>query len=213
MTAVASAVDWILSSLESSLLEPARKAAIQQEAVRIARGATSLTVDVPSKRHVSLCAAVLAAVEGLTRQLGNRPDALAAVGDALVRASEAGAAEYVEERLGVELDNPDVRAAFDAIKRNFIQRGELRFGEAFRYACEQNDEMQYTARIETCLFDAFFRQVDADDLTPLICRLDIVWADELVRRFPTLQFDRPTTLADGNDACRFRFTQDPMGRS
>lgn len=45
------------------------------------------------------------------------------------------------------------------------------------------------------------------NMTPILCALDTVWADDLHRPAYRVRFERPTTLANGNDACRFQFTK------
>ena len=37
------------------------------------------------------------------------------------------------------------------------------------------------------------------------CAMDYVWAEELAHPRYHVRFERPTTLAVGDDACRFRF--------
>jgi hypothetical protein len=42
-------------------------------------------------------------------------------------------------------------------------------------------------------------------MTPLFCALDKVWAEALEQPQYGVRFERPTTLARGDDVCRFQF--------
>jgi hypothetical protein len=43
----------------------------------------------------------------------------------------------------------------------------------------------------------------------IFCALDSVWIDELHQPRYGTRFARPTTLAKGDDACRFQFSRSP----
>jgi hypothetical protein len=199
--AVRETAEWLLPSLPE--LDDDLRNVVVGHALDLVEDSRALIVDDQSTHHLGLYAVVLAAFGALTEHLGDAAKARRQLDDALVRAAEAGASAYVESRLGVRLDDPD--SAFDRIAENFIARGRARFGSSFRYVDETRTDSLYIARIETCLFDRFLREKETAELTPLLCRLDIVWADELQRRCPSVAFTRPTTLAAGDDACRFQF--------
>ena len=95
--------------------------------------------------------------------------------------------------------------AFSRISENFQKRGEQRFGSAFRYAADVRDAKRNFVNIERCFFNDFFRVNQATEVTSLFCALDKVWAETLEQPRYGVRFERPTTLADGDDACRFQF--------
>lgn len=57
-------------------------------------------------------------------------------------------------------------------------------------------------------FNDFFRANNANALTVVCCAMDYVWAEELAHPRYGVRFERPTTLAAGDDTCRFRFFRD-----
>ena len=88
---------------------------------------------------------------------------------------------------------------------NFQKRGEQRFGSAFRSATTAQDGSRNFVNIERCFFNDFFRANDAKEVISLFCALDKVWAEALEQPRYGVRFERPTTLANGDDACRFQF--------
>ena len=114
---------------------------------------------------------------------------------------------YLTQRFGIQ---PDVPAeAFEAAATNFKPRGEQSFGEAFQYEQEVQTPEQSFVNIRRCFFNDFFRANEAPELTPLFCFMDTLWADALHEGAYNVRFDRPTTLAAGDDMCRFQFTREP----
>jgi len=196
------AVEQILGLL-STRVSDGLDTEVTSEAHALCTDSGSFLVDSQSEWLLGYSAAVLACHRVLTKQTGRLEEPKRLIGDALTRLAEERRTSYVEARLGVRLDDPE--SAFARIAESFIERGESRFGQTFRYVQELLDEERYFVQIETCFFDRFFRLHKAEDLTSLLCRLDIVWAEELHQRCPTVEFSRPTTLAAGDDACRFQF--------
>jgi len=125
--------------------------------------------------------------------------------EALTRPFQEQITSYIEARFGIVQDAPE--EAFSNISRNFKSRGEVSFGRSFRYADEVWDDRRVFVNIERCLFHEFFRRNGALEVTPILCALDNVWADELSKARYGVRFERPTTLARGDDACRFQFTK------
>lgn len=214
MTQATRAADETVAQILGSLSTPLSDGideAIAMEAHMLCADGGSFLVDSQSEWLLGYSSAVLSYHRIISEQTTNPDESKRLIGDALVRSAEEGRTSYVEARLGVRLDDPE--SAFDRIADSFIDRGESRFGKTFRYVQELLDKEHCFVRIETCFFDRFFRLHQAEDLTPLLCRLDIVWAEELHRRCPTVEFSRPTTLAAGDDACRFQFLRVNKERS
>ena len=99
--------------------------------------------------------------------------------------------------------------AFAMVSENFEARGQARFGAAFEYVSDVQDATRSFTNIRRCGFNDFFRANRAPEVTRVFCALDIAWADEMERRRLGVRFERPTTLARGDDACRFQFTRVP----
>lgn len=120
-------------------------------------------------------------------------------------------AAYLERRFGVRVDNP--QGAFDAIDRNFIERGERLFGPGFEYGRTACDATRSFFTVRKCFFHDYFRARGAPELTRVFCALDTAWIDELSRPRYGVRFERPATLASGSNACDFHFYSTRPNRS
>ena len=110
---------------------------------------------------------------------------------------------YLESRFGISDNAP--HQAFSRISENFQKRGEERFGSTFRYATDIRDGRRNFVNIERCFFNDFFRANQAPEVTSRFCALDKVWAEAPEEHRYGVRFERRTTLANGDDACRFQF--------
>ncbi len=115
---------------------------------------------------------------------------------------------YLLHRFGITQDAPE--DAFDRIAENFQRRGEQLFGPGFTYVQAVQDTTRSFTHISKCLFNDFFRVHGAPELTSVFCTLDSVWIQQLHQPQYKVRFERPTTLALGDDACRFQFSRAPV---
>jgi hypothetical protein len=183
----------------------ARESNVRAEAQRLADGGTHLVCDAQSAAWVGVCSVILASYRDLCNLHNDPWTGLTMVREALMKPFREGIVAYIQERFGITQEAPD--GAFERISENFKRGGESRFGSAFKYVQAEQDESRSFTNIEKCLFHDFCRANSAPELTPLLCALDNVWADELSHPKYGIRFERPTTLAEGQDACRFQFTR------
>ena len=178
---------------------------IDREVDWLMRQNEGFAVDLASSRWLGRAAVVLAAYRALCSidRLASR--AIEELRGAVVEQFGHQVDGYLTERFGIEHDKP--QEAFARISENFQKRGEARFGSAFRYEWEVRDEARNFVNIRRCGYHDFFRTNGAPEVTSVFCTLDIAWADEMRRRNYPVRFERPTTLAQGSDACRFQFTK------
>jgi hypothetical protein len=158
--------------------------------------------DAPSQQWLRTCCVVLATYQVLNPYLDG-PRLLAVLRDAMAAPFRKGITEYLESRFGITDDAP--QQAFSRISENFQKRGEERFGSTFRYATDIRDGRRNFVNIERCFFNDFFRANQAPEVTSVFCALDKVWAEALENHRYGVRFERPTTLANGDDVCRFQF--------
>lgn len=117
---------------------------------------------------------------------------------------------YTYLRLGISKSAPE--QAFAEVKKNFKQRGEERFGSHFVYEQDVLDDSKCYVNITRCLYNDYFRALGYPEATKVFCAMDILWAEEATQPMYRLHFERPTTLAQGQDKCRFQFSrQGPNG--
>jgi hypothetical protein len=80
------------------------------------------------------------------------------------------------------------------------------YGKTFEFEEETNvAEGIFTNKVKKCLYHDFFRANGAPEMTPVFCAYDDTWGDMLANGEYGVQFERPTTLAAGDDMCRFQF--------
>jgi hypothetical protein len=158
--------------------------------------------DAPSEQWLRASCVVLATYQVLKPHFEG-PQLLSVFLKAMAAPFREGIAGYLESRFGIARDAP--QEAFSRITENFQKRGEERFGASFRYATDIRDAKRNFVNIERCFFNDFFRANQAREVTSLFCALDKVWAEALEQRPYSVRFERPTTLANGDDACRFQF--------
>jgi hypothetical protein len=193
-----------LTSAESERWQAA-EASVRLDADRIAEENARLAEDSAALRWIALSSMLLATYKSLLSSLGGEKRTLAILGEALTGPFREQISSYIEARFGITQDAPE--QAFHLVSQNFKSRGEVSFGRSFRYVDDVRDERRAFVNIERCLFNEFFRQNHAPEITPILCALDNVWADELSEPRYSVRFERPTTLAKGDDACRFQFTK------
>ena len=193
--ALAEGVSW--DEIERAVSNRA-KDIVERNAHRVA--------DPPAQQWLHSSSLVLAAFQELTPLTG-KSEALRLLREALMAPFTEGASHYLEARFGISADAPE--EAFNRISANFKRRGEERFGSAFVYVQDVQDVTRSFTNIQRCFFNDFFRANGAPEVTSIFCALDNVWAGALEAGPYRVRFDRPTTLAQGDDACRFQFSKRP----
>ena len=112
-----------------------------------------------------------------------------------------GLEAYLLKRFGISPDAPE--QAWSQVCANFKKRGEKQFGNAWIYEQGVKDHKRCFVNVRKCGFADFFLDNGAPEVLHLLCVQDYVWADALEEY--RIRFERPTTLAEGSDACRFQF--------
>jgi hypothetical protein len=203
-TSVPSLLVAVRSALESSATLPWEEIAadVSVRAEELVQANRHMAQDAPGEQWLRTSSVILAAYQHLSPVVGG-PRLLTIFLDALAKSFREQITGYLESRFGISEDAP--REAFHRISENFQKRGEQRFGSAFRYTSDVQDATRNFVNIERCFFNAFFRANGATEVTPLFCALDKVWAEALEQPRYGVRFERPTTLARGDDVCRFQF--------
>jgi len=162
-------------------------------------------IDAPSRQWVLVAAAILAIYRELQPLVVDGQILLSMLRNAIAAPFKKRLAAYIADRFGISQDAPE--EAFTRIAENFKTRGEERFGQAYTYIQEVQDEGRCFVNVPRCLFNDFFRANGAAEVTPIFCAMDDLWAEELEKPQYGVRFARPTTLAQGADMCRFQFTR------
>ena len=183
----------------------AAQVSVRLDASRIAEENIQLAEDPAAVRWIRFSSMLLATYRSLRSSLGDERRTLTILREALTCPLRDQITPYIEARFRIFQDAPE--EGFHRVSQNFKSRGEASFGRGFRYVDDVRDDRRAFVNIERCLFNEFFRQNGAPEITPILCALDNVWADELSKPKYGVRFERPTTLAKGDDACRFQFTK------
>ncbi len=162
-------------------------------------------IDDPSRQWLLLSSIILAAYQELRSFVGDTQPVLSILRNAMTVPFAEHLTAYIADRFGISQDAPE--EAFTRIGENFKARGEERFGEAYTYVQEVQDGGRSFINIQKCFFNDFFRANGMPEVTPIFCAMDNLWAEELEKPCYGVRFERPTTLAQGGDMCRFQFSK------
>ncbi|ETX08823.1 MAG: hypothetical protein ETSY2_03070 [Candidatus Entotheonella gemina] len=205
-------IQWFLDALTEKLSQTLPDQAttlideIEAAVPAIRQSNQSRVVDKPSINHLEMTSLLLASYRVLSNVMSDRDAILDLMRQTMAEPLQAHMQMCLTQRFGIEPDAP--KEAFEAAAMNFKQRGEQSFGKAFRYEQAVQTLEQSFVHIRRCFFNDFFRANDAPALTPLFCFMDTLWADALHKGEYNVRFERPTTLAAGDDMCRFQFSRE-----
>jgi hypothetical protein len=107
---------------------------------------------------------------------------------------------FLLDRFGISPDAPE--DAWDTLRRNYMEKGRKRYGKAWVFEEGMKDHRRFFVNIRKCGFADFFLAHGAREVLYLLCASDYMWGDALEKY--NIRFERPTTLAEGSDACRFQ---------
>jgi len=162
-------------------------------------------IDAPSRQWVLLASTILATYRELQPLVGDGQALLSMLSKAMAAPFKERLTAYIAGRFGISQEAPE--EAFSRVAENFKARGEERFGRGYTYVQEVQDGTHSFINVHKCLFNDFFRANGAAEVTPIFCAMDNLWAEELEKPQYGVRFERPTTLAGGDDMCRFQFTK------
>ncbi len=180
-------------------------ASVRARATMLVEQNEARAIDTPSRQWLLLSCIILAAYQELRPLVDNAKAVLSILRDAITVPFTERLTAYIADRFGISQDAPE--ETFTRIAENFKVRGEERFGKAYTYVQDVQDEWRSFINIQKCFFNDFFRANGLPELTPIFCAMDNLWAEELKKPCYGVHFECPTTLAQGGDMCRFQFTK------
>ena len=113
---------------------------------------------------------------------------------------QGGMDAFLLEHFGISPEAPE--DAWDQICANFIPKGRERYGSGWVVEQGMRDDRRCFFNFHKCGFADFFLDNDAREVLYLVCATDYIWGDALEKY--GIRFERPTTLSEGADACRFQ---------
>jgi len=112
-----------------------------------------------------------------------------------------GMQAFLLDRFGVSPDAP--AEAWDQLQANFLKRGREQYGSGWLQEAGIRDERRYFVNVRKCGFADFLLDNGGREVLYLLCATDYLWGDALEEY--GIRLERPTTLSEGSDACRFQF--------
>jgi hypothetical protein len=151
--------------------------------------------------YLKLSCILLAVYRVLLPHFEDRQELLAQI-QAIVNAINfrEGMDAYLLDHFGISPDAPE--EAWDQICRNYVKRGRERYGDWVVAEQGIRDQRRCFFNYYTCGFADFFLDNNAREVLYLLCATDFAWGDALGKY--GIRFERPTTLSEGADACRFQ---------
>ena len=114
---------------------------------------------------------------------------------------QSGMDAFLLDHFGVTpQDTPE--EAWAHLCSNFIPKARERFGRAWVVEQGIKDERRCFFNFRKCGFADFLLNNDGREVLYLLCATDYVWGDALEKY--GIRFERPTTLSEGADVCRFQ---------
>jgi hypothetical protein len=111
---------------------------------------------------------------------------------------------FLQDHFGISPDAPD--EAWEKLCENYLGKSNERFGCNWVFERGLKDHRRFFVNVKKCGFADFFLNHGARDLLYTFCASDYTWGDGLKKY--NIRFERPTTLSEGSEACRFQFFKD-----
>lgn len=158
--------------------------------------------DEPGAIYLKIGCALLATYRTLEPLFSDRRELLDAMRPVIEEAAFSGGMEaFLRDGFGISPDAPE--EAWDRLRANFLERGRQRYGSGWLQEAGIQDERRYFVNVRKCGFADLLLDNGARELLYLLCATDYLWGDALEEY--GIRLERPTTLSEGGDACRFQF--------
>ncbi len=172
--------------------------ALDEEAEQLRQSHQDLAIDPPAEVHLLMTSYVLAGYRILQAH-GLSPEEAYAL---LQQAFAGMGRRWI--RLFVWLQMRWARDPLETLRQTARRRAWSNYGATFHFSETENAE-GFTLLVHRCFYHDFFQRNGHPELTAIFCAWDRNWADAIRPERDGVRFERPTTLAEGQDACRFVF--------
>lgn len=158
--------------------------------------------DEPGAIYLKMGCLLLAVYRALEPLFGDHQELLDVMKFVIDKVAFRGGMEaFLLDRFGISPDAP--AEAWDQLRARFLERGRERYGSSWIQEPGIRDERRYFVNVRKCGFADFLLDNGARELLYLLCATDYAWGDALEEY--GIRIERPTTLSEGSDACRFQF--------
>ncbi len=153
--------------------------------------------DKQSQSHLLMCSFALAVFENLNLKK-NQEGSI----QELTTALKQFGGKYIQWSMKIMLWIKQDKKKF--IENAAIEKSRATYGESFEIM-ELRAENTFSSIVKKCGYYEFFKRNGIPELTKIFCEWDSLWADEINKQNCGVRFERPTTLANNDEDCRFEF--------
>ncbi len=161
---------------------------------------TSLLIDPQASFHLFLTALILATYRYLKDKIGDEGKVLAAVRHAFLEPSRRLDLTEFTRTFNV---SPHPFADFVTLAK---EKETATYGKSFIFVHEKDDDEAFHQHVTRCFYHDFFNTQGVPQLTAVFCSHDFIWMDAFRGGSFGFAVERPTTLGEGGDKCRFEVT-------
>lgn len=172
---------------------------IQKAAEEIFSSNQTAIVDSAAQGHVLMTSYILASYRTLLSHSLTETEAMEVISSAFSSYGEFWM------KWGMKLALFFSKDPMRMIKRFAESRGKATYGASFQIENEGDGNSTYTSSVKRCGYYDFFKRNGCPELTGIMCRWDLNWANQISKDKHGIIFERPTTIATGDEACRFSF--------
>ena len=163
-------------------------------------------IDEPAQINVRLTCMALASYHVLRDRMNERRRPLMMIQTALIEPSRG------KMKMMMPLMMRFVRDPLKLLAGISESKEISAYGKAFEFEREtDNRQTYYFTHVRRCGYHDFFVAHGAPELTPIFCAYDDVWGDFFKTDKYGVRFDRPTTIGNGGEMCRFEFRRVKRG--
>ena len=159
----------------------------------------SLLIDPQASFHLFMTSLILGAYRYLKTRMEDEDRILEAMKYAFL---EPGKQMDVEGFTGKFKSSADPYADMVALAK---EKEESTYGKTFVFEHEKDDGEAFYQNVTRCFYHDFFNANGVPHLTLIFCSYDFIWMDIFKSGEFGFTVQRPATMGEGGDKCRFQF--------
>ncbi len=172
--------------------------AVPKEVEKIFTSNTKRILDKPGQRDILMASYVLASYCIARQHIDDVDLVKQVVGNAFCSYGQTWV--KMMTRLSLFFSRDKMKTMVD-----YNKKAALKHGKNTVFEEEGDGILFHSINVKQCGYHEFFKANGAPELTKLLCPWDNNWADEIKPDKHGIEFSRPTTIAKGDDMCRFQF--------
>ncbi len=160
---------------------------------------TSLLTDPQASFHLFMTSLILGTYKYLKAKIEGEDEILDIVKYAFL---EPGKGMDVEEFAGIFKTSANPFADMVVMAKD---KEQSTYGNTFVFEHEKDDGEAFYQNVTRCFYHDFFNAHGVPHLTSIFCSYDFIWMDIFKNGDFGFTVQRPATMGEGGDKCRFQF--------